>query len=135
MSPTAIAEPTTPVRTDAAPADGPTPPGPRRIRRTKRRRHPWLRGVLVILLVLLTPLAWSYYRALTYPGSAGWEMATVEWLRDHGAGGTVDNLEVWLYTRHHPPTSGRPERPAPGHAQRRTDRLVARERSSGRLPL
>ena len=108
MTPTALAERTA----RPSPAGGagvPRPPdasdngSPRR-----RRRHPWRRRVLVVLLVLLTPLGWSYYRALTYPGSASWQMRSIEWLRTHGAGGTVDDIEVWLYSRHRPPTSGVP---------------------------
>ncbi|MDQ6696241.1 MAG: phosphodiester glycosidase family protein [Actinomycetota bacterium] len=94
----------------------------------------WRRRVAVVLLVALAPVSWSYYRALSYPGSAGWEMRTVEWLRSHGAGGTVDSIEVWYYTRHHPPTSGVPKGPLPRTLTFTQARLVAVERTHGRLP-
>ena len=88
--------------------DGGDRAGPRRARRRRIRRM-----VYVALLILLAPAVYSYVQALRYPGSASTAVRTMEWLRDHGGGSLVDNVEVWYYTRHHPPTSGRPSRPLP----------------------
>ncbi len=133
MTPTALAE--RPASPTEASAKIPRPPVAPSERTQPRRRRRWRRRILVVLLVMLTPMAWSYCRALSYPGSAGWEMRTVEWLRSHGAGGTVDSLEVWYYTRHHPPTSGVPKGPLPELPSAVQTRLVARERSRGNGPL
>jgi hypothetical protein len=45
-----------------------------------------------LILALLVP-AVSYARALTYPGSATWQMRSVEWLREHGGSPLVDRIE------------------------------------------
>lgn len=132
MTPTALVERTAPVPA-TAPAELDAPHdeaqnGPR------RQRRPWRRRIAVVLLVVLTPVVWSYSRALSYPGSASWEMRTVEWLRAHGAGGTVDSIEVWYYTRHHPPTTGVPTGPLPRSLTPSQARLVTAEQSRGRLP-
>ena len=132
MSPTAQAERKREVSVVATPADRTRPtarPAPRR-----RRRHPWRRRIAVVLLVLLTPVAWSYEHALTAAGSAGWEMRSIEWLRSHGAGGTVDSVEVWYYTRDHPPTSGVPSAPLPPRPSAQQFALVSDARAAGLLP-
>ncbi|MEO6791624.1 MAG: phosphodiester glycosidase family protein [Ornithinibacter sp.] len=84
-------------------ADGARPPrhGVPRI----RRRVAILLSVSV--LILLTP-AVSFARALVYPGSASAGVRAVGWARDHGAGGLVDALENWWYTRSPPPSVGAP---------------------------
>lgn len=133
MTPTALAE-----RTEPVVAPSPTglepPPDERRTRATGQRRRPWLRWVAIALLVLFTATGWSYYQALSYPGSAGWEMRTVEWLRAHGAGRTVDSIEVWYYTRHHPPTSGVPHGPFPEPLTTAQAALVAQAQLHDALP-
>jgi hypothetical protein len=71
----------------------PRPPRPRTVRR---------RAVAVgLALVLLVPGV-SYAQALTYPGSATWQMRSVEWVRDHGGSGLVDRIENWYYTANRP---------------------------------
>jgi len=52
----------------------------------------------------------SYAQALTYPGSATWQMRSVEWLRDNGGSPLVDRIENWYYT------ANRPTGPAPDAA-------------------
>lgn len=52
----------------------------------------------------------SYARAVAYPGAAGFQVRTVEWVRDHGGSGLVDAVENWWYTGHWP----LPERPLLG---------------------
>ena len=73
------------------------PPAPDRRRRTVRRRT-----IAVALAVLLVAPAVSYGRALTYPGSATFQMRTVEWIRDHGGNPLVDRIENWWYTLNSP---------------------------------
>jgi hypothetical protein len=75
-----------------------------RTRRLVRRRA----LTIGVALLLLTP-GISYFQALTYPGSAPWQMRSVEWLRDHGASPVVDRIENWYYTSHLP-TGSAPDR-------------------------
>jgi hypothetical protein len=96
-----------------APEPAPSTGGGGRTRRNRARRRRIRRIVYLALVILLAPAVYSYVRALRYPGSASNAVRTMEWLRDHGGGGLVDNVEVWYYTRHHPPTSGRPSAPLP----------------------
>src|SRR5450631_4794265 len=60
---------------------------------------------LALLLLLLVPGV-SYAQALTYPGSATWQMRSVEWLRDNGGSPLVDRIENWYYTANRPTGSG-----------------------------
>ena len=66
---------------------------------TVRRRV--LAVTLAFSVMLLVPGA-SYAQALTYPGSATWQMRSVEWLRDHGGSPLVDRIENWYYTANRP---------------------------------
>ena len=88
---------TAPAASPASPTrdERPTPPANRR-RLTVRR----LIAFVVVLLVLLT--GGSYVRALTYPGSAPFQVRSVEWVRDHGGNGLVDRIENWYYSSHAP---------------------------------
>lgn len=74
--------------------------------KARRRRR---RSVIALFLCLLlvVPLV-SYVRALLYPGNATFAVRTVEWVRDHGAGGVIDAIETWKYSRQAPPASGQP---------------------------
>jgi hypothetical protein len=56
---------------------------------------------LAVALLLVVPAA-SYARALTYPGSATWQMRSVEWVRDNGGSPLVDRIENWYYTTNRP---------------------------------
>ncbi|MFF5291053.1 phosphodiester glycosidase family protein [Paractinoplanes globisporus] len=72
----------------------------RRVRTARQRR---LRRVVAIAvaLILIGP-AISYGRALTAPGSATWQMRTVDWIRLKHGGALVNAIENWWYTRHKP---------------------------------
>lgn len=78
----------------------------RRTRGSVRRRA----LTMGIALLLVAP-GISYVQALTYPGSATWQMRSVEWLRDHGASPVVDRVENWYYTSQLP-TGSAPQRAA-----------------------
>lgn len=72
-----------------------------------RRRYRSIRtrlGYLLIsvILVVMTVVGVSYVRALVAPGYATFADKTSAWLRDHGAGPVVDQIEAWYYTRHAP---------------------------------
>jgi len=59
-------------------------------------------GVALTLVVVLLAPGLSYAQALTYPGSATWQMRSVEWMRDHGGSPLVDRVENWYYTTNRP---------------------------------
>ena len=66
-------------------------PGPHRYRPGRARRR--VVGVAFTLGVVLLAPGISYAQALTYPGSATWQMRSVEWMRDHGGSPLVDRVE------------------------------------------
>jgi hypothetical protein len=66
------------------------------------RRWRW-RIALALVALLILPTV-SYLRALTYPGSATWQMRSADWVRDHGGAPIVNAVENWYYTRHKPST-------------------------------
>jgi hypothetical protein len=94
-------------------SDGRTQPA-RRPRRSARRRA----LAVAVALILVVP-GFSYVQALTYPGSATWQMRSVEWLRDHGGSPVVDRIENWYYTSNLPSGSApaRAALPAAGAAR------------------
>jgi len=65
-------------------------------------------GVALTLVVVLLAPGLSYAQALTYPGSATWQMRSVEWMRDHGGSPLVDRVENWYYTTNRPTGSAPP---------------------------
>lgn len=75
-----------------------------------RRRRRRLVVVLVLALLVLVPGV-SYARALTFPGSASWQMRSVEWVRDNGGSGLVNTIENWYYSRK-APSNGPPDQAA-----------------------
>ncbi len=79
---------------------------PRPLTRHRLRRR--LGVALLLAAVVLVVPGVSFARAMTYPGSAPASVRAVEWVRDHGAGGLVDAIENWWYTRQAPPSVGRP---------------------------
>ncbi len=85
---------------------------PRPTRRRRRGRR--LAVAALALLALLVAPTVSFVQAMTYPGSAPASVRAVEWVRDNGGGGIVDQIETWLYSRDAPPAGGAP-----------TDRLPA----------
>jgi len=77
--------------------------------RTARAR--WIRrGIVLLVVILLIPVGWSYVHALQRPGNESVSIRTVEWIRDHGGNGIVNTIERWWYTNNPPPEGGRPRR-------------------------
>ena len=74
-----------------------------RTTRTHRRRRILQLGTIILALIMLGP-AISYGRALTAPGSATWQMRTVDWIRSQHGNSLVNAIENWWYTRHKPAT-------------------------------
>ena len=105
----------------AAPSPGADPAagasegdGARLERKARRRRRRRARRITyLVALIVLAPAIGSYVRALRYPGSASMAVRSIEWMRDHGGGSFVDNIEVWYYTHNGPPAHGRPGGPFP----------------------
>ena len=100
------------------PADGSQLPASesRNVAGNQRPPRPWrsvvgLRWVAVVLALILVGPGVSYVQALTYPGSATWQMRSVEWLRDHGGSPLVDRVENWYYTTDRP-SGSTPDRAA-----------------------
>ena len=89
-------------RRTQAPAPTQSKAQPRlQLRRPGRARRRVVGVVFALVVVLLAP-GLSYAQALTYPGSATWQMRSVEWMRDHGASPLVDRVENWYYTTNRP---------------------------------
>jgi hypothetical protein len=77
----------------------------------RSRRKRWLvGGVIVVVLALLIPVAISYVRYVTGPGTDSLSVRSVEWIRDHGGNGMVNTIERWWYTNNPPPTGGSPDK-------------------------
>jgi hypothetical protein len=64
--------------------------------------------VLIVLVLLIIPVVWSYATALTAAGSAPLSARTVEWLKGHGGRGIVLWAERAWYSIHQPPVGGAP---------------------------
>ena len=83
----------------------------------RRQRRKIIRRVAAVALIgLLVPTVWSYYRAVSAPGTDPVSARSVEWLKDHGMTGVVNAVEHWWYTHNPPPVGGRPKHGLP-HAQ------------------
>jgi Phosphodiester glycosidase len=67
-----------------------------------------LKAVLVVLVIMLPPTAWSYTKAMLAPGSAPLSAKTVEWVAGHGGRGLVTMAETWWLNHHKPPVGGTP---------------------------
>ena len=66
----------------------------------RRRRHRYLGlGALALAVLVASPVEMSYERALTFPGSASWQLRSVDWLRSNHGGGVVDWVEGFWYQR------------------------------------
>ena len=57
----------------------------------------------------MLPVTWSYFRALTGPGSDSLQARTVEWARDNHLGWAVDRVEKWWYANHQARIGGAPD--------------------------
>ncbi len=64
---------------------------------------------MVLALALVVP-AVSLAQAMTAPGNLSPSEKGVEWLRDHGFGGAVNQVEHWWFTNHQPKAGGTPDR-------------------------
>jgi len=65
------------------------------------------RIVTAVLVALLIPVSWSYYRAVTARGTDPVGVRTVEWLKDNGMNGVVNTIEHWWYSHNQPPVGGK----------------------------
>ncbi|WP_051809333.1 phosphodiester glycosidase family protein [Actinoplanes subtropicus] len=72
----------------------------RRAPNPRRRRLRRLIGIAVALILIWPAI--SYTQALTAPGSATWQMRTVDWIRLRHGGALINAIENWWYTRHKP---------------------------------
>ncbi len=69
----------------------------------------WRRARRVVLLaatICLVPAAISWIHALTKPRNIGWNIATVEWVRQHGGNPLVSQIENWYYELNAPSKGG-----------------------------
>jgi hypothetical protein len=88
----------------SAPGDGDTPPPVRKPHKWRRR----FKRVALVMAILMLPVGWSYYRALTGPGSDSLQARSVEWARDHHLGWLVDRVEKSYYASHQAKVGGTP---------------------------
>jgi hypothetical protein len=92
---------------ESAEPELPVQPRPQRASVTRRQiiLRRIRRGVLLGIVCLLAPVAWSYGHALAAPGSDSLGIRSTEWLKDHGGRGIVAWAErVWY--QHHAPKKG-----------------------------
>jgi hypothetical protein len=73
-------------------------------------RPSWRLSTALVVTVLMLPVVRSYAGYLTAPGSEGWTVRSVEWIRDHGGSRLVDATERAWYGHHKPPVGGIPHR-------------------------
>jgi hypothetical protein len=89
---------------------GTTSPDPApRVQVVRRGRR--LRVVAIALAVVLTPMGWSFGRALTAPGTDSVAARAAEWGRTHHAGSLITWLERLTYRP--PKVGGRPSATSP----------------------
>lgn len=84
----------------------------RRARRARanRRRRTWVTtAVAVVFALALLPAGISFVESLTSPGTDTVTARAVEWMRDHGFGPTVNEVERFWFTKNAPPKGGTPE--------------------------
>ena len=80
----------------------------------RRRRSRFVRRVAALVLIaVLVPTVWSYYRAVSAPGTDPVSARSVEWLKAHGMTGVVNAVEHWWYTHNPPPVGGQPKHGLP----------------------
>jgi len=65
--------------------------------------------VLAILLAGVLVVGWSLGHALLRDTHDSAGAKFVEWVRDHGGGGVVNDIERWWYSHHQPPKGGTPK--------------------------
>src|SRR5437868_5361734 len=64
------------------------------------------RIALMAAVVCLIPAGVSFVQAMTAPSNSGFGIRAVEWLRDHGARGIVNQVESIYYSLNSPATGG-----------------------------
>jgi Phosphodiester glycosidase len=87
--------------------------GRRGARRRSRRRRVRRRRVFALLLVLLSPVLYSYLSTMLRPSSLPLSIRSVEWLRTHHGAWIVNNIEHLYYTWNAPAKGGPPLRTLP----------------------
>lgn len=96
-------------------------------KRRRRHRRRTKRSVLAVLLVMVLVTGYSIGDALMAPGNDPLGTKFVEWVRDHGGGGAVNQIERWWYSNHQPPKGGTPKggipKVAPPSAGKQAPRL------------
>ena len=65
--------------------------------------------MLALALLALLSLTWSIGTALVKRTGDPASTKLVEWVRDHGGNGIVNDVENWWYTHHPPPVGGLPK--------------------------
>jgi hypothetical protein len=71
------------------------------------------RIVLLAATICLVPAAISWIHALSQPRNIGWNIATVEWVRQHGGNPLVSQIENWYYELNAPSKGGPPLKSLP----------------------
>ena len=72
----------------------------------KRRNKIIRRSVALVIVILMIPIGWSMYQALSAPGTDRWQVRVVEWFRDHGMNSAINTVEHWWYSENPPPKGG-----------------------------
>ena len=80
-------------------------------RHSRFARHP-IGTLLLILVVALTPVWWSFGSAVTNSANGSPSAAAAEWVRGHGGASLVRWIENVWYSHHQPPKGGAPPKGA-----------------------
>lgn len=70
------------------------------------RRSRARRALVVIAVLALVPVGYSYVSTMAKPSNVSLGVRTVEWIRDHGGAGLVSQIESWWYSLHAPSKGG-----------------------------
>jgi len=100
--------------------------------RMKRRRWARVRrATLIVVLVALVPVAWSYATTMLRPSNLSLGVRSVEWVRDHGFAWLVSDVESAYYSMTAPDKGGPGlhRLPALGVAAQPAARARARKRA------
>jgi len=89
----------------------------RYIRRGRTVLRRGTRCLVLVCLVMLPVVMWSYTSAMLAPGTAPLSAKTVEWISNHGGRGIITALETWWLNHHRPPVGGTPSGGIPEIAQ------------------
>jgi hypothetical protein len=95
-------------RTDDTGSGGHTPRHRRARRPLPGSKRAWGLVAVGLVVVLLTPSAWSYGQALAAPGNTALSVRSVDWLRDHHFRWLVNDVENFWYSHHKPKKGGAP---------------------------